>query len=120
MKNEKGQVLILFLLILPMMILGGACLVDASYILYQKNRLDNINSDVLISIKNENILDEAMIEDLIVANDAKIVNREIIIGDVITIDNYIYVDSLFGQIVGLDRYKITSKQRIKYEPINSN
>ncbi len=120
MKNEKGQVLILFLLILPIIILGGACLVDSSYILYQKNRLDNINSDILDSIKNESVLDEEMIADLIEANDEKIVNREIRVGEMITIDNYLYVNSLFGQVVGVNRYKITSKQSIKYEPIKSN
>ena len=45
--NNKGQVLVLFIIILPILLLGCACLVDSSYMLYQKNRLDNINYDVM-------------------------------------------------------------------------
>ena len=52
--NNKGQVLVIFIMILPVLLLGAACIVDSSYMMYQKNRLDNINYDVLNSLKDNN------------------------------------------------------------------
>ena len=54
MKNNKGQVLVLFIMILPVIFIGVACIIDSSYMMYQKNRLDNINRDVLNSLKDNN------------------------------------------------------------------
>lgn len=112
--NNKGQVLVLFLMILPVVFLGVACIVDSSYMLYQKNRLDNINRDVLNSLNEKINLTEEDVLDLIYLNDAKIVNEDIVIDDTITIDNYIYIDSIFGKMVGFDEYKISSSVSVSY------
>ena len=114
MKNNKGQVLVLFIMILPVVFIGIACIIDSSYMMYQKNRLDNINRDVLNSLKDKSNLDEEDILDLIILNDAKIVNEDISIDDTITIDNYILVDSIFGKVIGIDEYKISSSISINY------
>ena len=112
--NKKGQVLVLFLMLLPVIFIGVACIVDSSYMLYQKNRLDNINIDVLNSLKDKNDLKEEDVLELIYLNDAKIVNEDIVIDDTITIDNYIYIDSIFGKIIGFDKYKVTSNISVDY------
>lgn len=112
--NNKGQVLVLFIMILPVLLLGGAVLIDSSYMLYQKNRLDNINYDVLNSLKNKTSLTEAEVERLIHLNDAEIVNKDIVIDNTITIDNYIYVDSIFGKMIGFDEYKVSSSVSVNY------
>lgn len=112
--NNKGQVLVLFIMILPVLLLGAAVLIDSSYMVYQKNRLDNINYDVLNSLKDKTSLTEAEIEILISMNDAEIVNKDIVIDDTITIDNYIYVDSIFGKIIGFDEYKVSSSVSVNY------
>ncbi len=114
MKNNKGQVLVLFIMILPVIFIGVACIVDSSYMMYQKNRLDNINRDVLNSVKDKTNLEEEDILDLIIMNDKKIVNEDISINDTITIDNYILVDSIFGKIIGFDEYKISSSISVNY------
>lgn len=106
--NNRGQVLVLFIIILPVLLLGCACLIDSSYIFYQKNRLDNINYDVLNSLKDRNDLTEEIIDNLILLNDERIVNDEIVVGDSITIKNHIYVDSVFGKLIGFDEYKVSS------------
>jgi hypothetical protein len=82
--------------------------------MYQKNRLDNINLDVLNSVKDEINVSEEEIRDLIILNDAKIVNEDISINETITIDNYILVDSIFGKIIGFDEYKISSSISVNY------
>jgi len=106
--NNKGQVFVLFVMILPIIFIGVACVVDSSYMMYQKNRLDNINYDVVNSLKSKNNLEKEEVERLILLNDSKIVNEEIVIDEIITIDNYVYVDSIFGKVIGLEEYKITS------------
>ena len=103
--NNRGQVLVLFLLLLPIMIIGGAVIVDSSYMLYQKNRLDMINDDVLLSFKNSNFIREEDIINAISKNDERIVNDQISIDKETTIENHMIVDSLFGKVIGLDEYK---------------
>lgn len=110
--NNRGQVLVLFLLILPIMIIGGAVIVDSSYMLYQKNRLDMINDDVLLSFKNSNFIREEDIIKAISKNDERIVNDQISIDKETTIENHMMIDSLFGKVIGLDEYKVTSKKSI--------
>lgn len=122
--NNKGQVLVLFIIILPILLLGCACLVDSSYMLYQKNRLDNINYDVLDSIKTKMILTEEDVERLILLNDSKIVNEDIVIDEENTMDrnisisNYILVNSIFGRLIGIDEYKVSSEVSIKINNIS--
>lgn len=121
--NNKGQVLVLFIIILPILLLGAACLVDSSYMLYQKNRLDNINYDVLNSVKTKELLTEEYVAELILLNDAMIVNEDISIEEIntevrnISIDNYVVINSIFGKLIGFDEYKISSKVSVK---INNN
>ncbi|MBQ7105645.1 MAG: hypothetical protein IJN90_07305 [Bacilli bacterium] len=122
--NNKGQVLVLFIIILPILLLGCACLIDSSYMLYQKNRLDNINYDVLDSIKTKMILTEEDVERLILLNDSKIVNEDIVIDEENTMDrnisisNYILVNSIFGRLIGIDEYKVSSEVSIKINNIS--
>ena len=114
MKNNKGQVLVLFIMILPIIFIAVAWIIDSSYMMYQKNRLDNINRDVLNSVSDKINVKEEEIRELIHLNDAEIVNVDISIDDTITIDNYILVDSIFGKIVGFDEYKISSSISVNY------
>ena len=114
MKNNKGQVLVLFIMILPIIFITVAWIIDSSYMMYQKNRLDNINRDVLNSVSDKINVKEEEIRELIHLNDAEIVNVDISIDDTITIDNYILVDSIFGKIVGFDEYKISSSISVNY------
>ena len=120
MNNRRGQVLVLFIMILPVLLIGIACLIDSSYMLYQKNRLDHINMDVLNSVGSDINTDEEEIERLILMNDAKIVNEDISIEKTdtmvsnIKIDNYIYIDSIFGKLIGFDEYKVKSSIGVNY------
>ena len=120
MKNNHGQVLVLFIMLIPVFLIGVACLIDSSYMYYQKNRLDQINLDVITSIKNDTNIDEDEIERLILLNDAKIVNEDISIDKTdtmvnsININNYIYVESIFGKLIGFDEYKIKSSIGVNY------
>lgn len=120
MKNNRGQILVIFIMILPVILIGVACFIDSSYLFYQKNRLDQINMDVLKSVENRVDISEEEIERLILLNDTKIVNEDISIDKTdtmvsnISIDNYLYVDSIFGRLIGFDEYKIKSSIGVNY------
>lgn len=120
MKNNRGQVLVIFIMILPVILIGVACFIDSSYLFYQKNRLDQINMDVLKSVENRVDIREEEIERLILLNDTKIVNEDISIDKTdtmvsnISIVNYLYVDSIFGRLIGFDEYKIKSSIGVNY------
>ena len=40
------------------------------------------------------------------------------IDDTITIDNYIYVESIFGKLIGFDKYKIKSSISVNYKNLD--
>lgn len=50
--NRKGQALVEFVLILPILILLLLAIVDFGNILYNKNKLENISSDIVQQVKN--------------------------------------------------------------------
>lgn len=117
MKNENGQVLVLFIIILPVLLLGGACLVDSSYMLYQKNRLDNINNDVLNSLKDQNDVSLEEVQRLIKLNDESIINDNLVVDKNITIENHLLVDSIFGKIIGIKNYRVASKKSVRRKDV---
>ena len=69
MKNNKGQVLVLFLLLLPIIIIFFVSIIDSSLMLYNKNKLENINNDILSSINKKLDITEEYIKKLYSIND---------------------------------------------------
>ena len=116
MKNNKGQVLVLFLLLLPIIIIFFASIIDSSLMLYNKNKLENINNDILSSINKKLDITEEYIKTLYSINDENIIVDEIII-DVsnISVKTHKEVNSIFGKIIGIDKYTISSQKKIKYK-----
>ncbi|MDD3048578.1 MAG: TadE/TadG family type IV pilus assembly protein [Bacilli bacterium] len=47
MKSEKGQALLEFVLIMPILLMLLLAIIDFGRILYEKNRLENVTSDVV-------------------------------------------------------------------------
>ena len=57
MKSIKGQALLEFVLILPVFLLFLLSIIDFGRIIYEKNRLENITSDVVDLINNDKLSD---------------------------------------------------------------
>ena len=115
MKNNKGQVLVLFLLLLPIITLALAFIIDSSLMFYNKNYLDSINKDILtslnkkIDVSNEDIkLLYSLNDEDIVIDEVKIENRSIYI------KTHKYIKPIFGKIIGMDKYTVTSEKEVKY------
>ena len=115
MKNNKGQVLVLFLLLLPIITLALAFIIDSSLMFYNKNYLDNVNKDILtslnkkIDVSNEDIkLLYSLNDEDIVIDEVKIENRSIYI------KTHKDIKPIFGKIIGMDKYTVTSEKEVKY------
>ena len=106
--NKKGQVLVLFVFLLPILIMICAFVVDIGIITNSKNNLENV---IRLAIKEEieNIDNKSSdrIKDLLKQNKIDITNLKITISDnKINIKNEIKVASIFGKIIGIDNYKV--------------
>ena len=71
--NNKGQVLIVFVLLMPLLIVLGAYIVDSSYIAYHVNKLNGINSLAINEAKN-NDLDIFEVKDYVTKNDERLLS----------------------------------------------
>jgi competence protein ComGC len=56
-RNNKGQALIEFVIILPILLILILGIIDIGRIIYEKNRLENINNDVVDLINNKKLSD---------------------------------------------------------------
>ena len=101
--NRKGQVLILFLLLLPVILVLFAFVVDKCYMLYEESKLNNIGNIACNYMQEEN--DIIKINQLIIENDNKIeeINLE---NNKIVLEKDI--KSPFGVLIGIKTYNIKS------------
>jgi hypothetical protein len=103
--NKRGQSLITFVLILPLIVLFIAFFIDSSLSLYEKNKLDGIiTSNMKEAIEND-IRDEEKIKKAIKKND----NMEITI-NIIDDDLQVIVKSnkksVFGKLLKFSYYDL--------------
>lgn len=109
--NNKGQVLVMFLILLPVVLILFAYLVDKCYLLYQKNNLNNIG-DIVCTYALDNNKTEDNIKQLILENDSSLENIKITRND-----NYVLIvlekniDSMFGNLLGIDKYTVKTKTK---------
>lgn len=110
--NNKGQSLVMFILILPVIILVLVLVVDVGNAIYIKNKLDNVNylvMDYALNNKNSSNLSEEVIT---------LVNKNMDGISFINIDNesdYIYI-SITKKISGIISDKVIVSEAIsKYK-----
>lgn len=106
--NNKGQALVIFLILLPIFLGLCALVIDSAYIVTNKNRLSNINEIAIndaLDGKSEN-----EVREIIKKNNKNI--------EIITFkrnENTVYIhlqnkiNSIFGSILGYEKYEINSK-----------
>lgn len=104
MNNKHGQVLITFVIMIPLLLLLIATLIELSVISYNKKRLYSLTKTIIASCienpdKNDiiKLYNKNGIEDDI----------EVILDDGLEIKFDHQLDSYLGKIVGQDQYEIT-------------
>lgn len=107
--NNKGQVLVMFIILLLILLILFAYVIDKCYLLYQENSQKNIGDIVCSYAVDSNKL-ENNIRQLALENDSKLKNIKITKSHnqvVITLEKEI--DSIFGKVIGIDTYQIKTK-----------
>lgn len=75
MKNEKGQALIEFVIIIPILIMMLFIIIDFGNIMYEKNKLENTSTDIVTLYKEKGTLNDDEVSDI---TDDKSLNCKII------------------------------------------
>lgn len=119
MNNSRGQILVIFIILLPLLFLLAAFVIDNSYILYQKNKLDNINVIVSDYVKTNPKVNVDEIGELIRQNDREVMIKKINFNENIEINLEKEVKSIFGKLIGKNSYLVKS-DIIKEIPILDN
>lgn len=120
--NNKGQALVLFVLLIPVLIIAGIFIVDTAKILVESTKLKNTTKLVIKTILEDDI-DEDKARVMFLENDINIDNLKITFEDTkINIKNNYKIDSLLGKIIGIKDYEmdinitgIKENNEIKYK-----
>lgn len=107
--NNHGQTLIVFVVLLPILITLLAVVVDTSYMYREKIKLESVTKTTIKNLYDERLDSniESKIKKLYKKNkiDCKNLKVEATSNYFIIKNNY-EIDSIFGKIIGLKKYKI--------------
>lgn len=108
--NNKGQSLVMFICLLPILLLIVLAIVDVSRMVIEKNKLNNINYIAIWYYSNHKEDDDVTerIISLVKRNDENIINVRIN-KDKNTIYLDKKIDSTMGKIIGISEYEIVSE-----------
>ena len=99
--NNKGQTLVLFVVLIPFILALFAFVIDSAYIVKEDTKLKSIATSSLKSLNdNKNISD---IKKIIKTNDN---NIQIVVIDNNKIHLTNQIDPIFGKIVGYEKYNL--------------
>ena len=101
--NNKGQVLVIVVILLPIVFLFLAYVIDTARFGYEKNRIEEIVSNAKEYSEKDNEITNDGIEEFIRLNDDEVT---INVSDEKIVVNK-QVNSIFSNIVGKDKYYIT-------------
>ena len=108
--NNKGQSLVMFICLLPILLLIVLAIVDVSRMVIEKNKLNNINYIAIWYYSNHKEDDDVTerIISLVKRNDENSINVKIN-KDKNTIYLDKKIDSTMGKIIGISEYEIVSE-----------
>ena len=118
--NNKGQSLVMFICLLPILLLIVLAIVDVSRMVIEKNKLNNINNIAIWYYSNHKEDDDVTerIISLVKRNDENIINVRIN-KDKNTIYLDKKIDSTMGKIIGISEYEIVSEYSFADDGIKS-
>jgi len=111
--NNKGQVLVLFVIILPVILILATYMIDSGYIVSEKSKIDDIN-EIVLKRALTNDLSTSEIKDLIDKNDKDIYIVDVNYDDGIRLHLQKIIEPIFGKIVGYQQYEINSNLKATY------
>ena len=108
--NNKGQSLVMFILIMPILLFIMVLVIDIGNILGEKQELNNVNEMVInYGLDNISTIDENKLVSMINLNTKKMKNIEVeISNEQIKITLKKDVNSLISQVFNIKKYEIVS------------
>ncbi|MDD3048577.1 MAG: pilus assembly protein TadG-related protein [Bacilli bacterium] len=109
--NRKGQILVLFVVLIPVLLIFATFVIDMSQALYKSNELNHLTKEVikygLKNINDEDVRNQMMT--LINKNNSKVIEYNIMIDDnKIIMKLKTSSESMFGKAIGIKTYYIKS------------
>lgn len=107
MMNEKGQTLVIFIIILPLLLIILTMIVDRGYAYIEKRKIENYVKDAIVYRFKKDLEDEEIISEI---ND--LFEKIKVYPNITILDNYIKIkveknhNSLFSMIMNDNYYKI--------------
>ena len=107
--NNKGQTLVIFVILLPLFLFVFAYIVDTALMLYEKNKLDDLNK-MVIDYKMYHVEEnKEKIKEYIKRNDKEVIIKKLYMDEKkVEIQLIKKIDAVFGKIIGLNTYEIKS------------
>lgn len=110
--NNKGQSLVIFIIIIPVIFIVFSFLYDYAYIINSQNKYENVTRTILNSTLEEDKIVDLYKQNGYKADDFKYKKEN----DKVYIQNSYKIKSVFGNIINLKNYTVS----INYVVINSN
>ena len=117
--NKRGQSLITFVLVLPLITLLIAFVIDSSLSLMEKNRIDGIITSNIEKAIRSNIRNEESIKNAIKKNENMDVSVNIIENELRVVAKK-DKKSVFGKVLDFDYYKLEYNYCANYETLKIN
>lgn len=111
--NNKGQSLVMFILIIPILLLVMVMVIDIGNVMYYKRSVDNINK-IVIDYGLDNIDSDTVVKDMIELGSA---NNEDIEFNVrfydmeFYVSSTYYVEGIFSNIMNIEGYSVVSQYK---------
>ena len=108
--NNKGQTLVVFILLIPLLLILGAFIVDNSMIVYKNLELTHITKDIIKSNFTKKDLSEEEIKIIYEKNNITIKNIDISKQDnSLSIKVSYEIESIFGKLINIKNYDISTE-----------
>lgn len=111
--NNKGQTLVVFILLLPVFLALCAFVIDVGLMSYENIKLKNTTKSILNSVTDKNKITKNAIIDLYKQNDINVDNLVLKIDEnAIELENDYFISSIFGKILQIEEYEVRVKAKM--------
>ena len=106
--NNKGQTLVIFIIVLPLIILAMAFIVDTGLMVINKSKLDSTSKVIIDKYYDYEGDIDLVVREYLDNNDINYQSYKIERNNNFKIEIKSTIDSIFGKVIGLKEYEIES------------